>query len=141
MAIETDFGAELKAQAFAIDSEAFGQPSDTDTGWANYLRLKADFKDKNTGVSVHTSIELAGSRWRGDNRGTVVSPGATGQYNPSSGGDTARLDLGYVQVPFANGTILRVGRQLEQLFPGLRRPSRPDPKHNPDRCGLAGSNL
>jgi len=110
-AIETDFGVELKAQGFAIDSEAFGQPSDTDTGWANYLRLKADFKDENTGVSVHTSIELAGSRWKGDNRGTVVSPGATGQYNPSSGGDNTRLDLGYVQVPFANGTILRVGRQ------------------------------
>ncbi len=110
-AIQTDFYAELKAQAFAIDSEAFGQPTDTDTGWANYLRLKADFKDENTGVSAHTSIELAGSRWMGDNRGTAVSPSATGQYNPGSGGDNAHLDMGYAQVPFANGTILRVGRQ------------------------------
>lgn len=81
------------------------------SGWANYLRLKADFKDENTGVSVHTSIELTGSRWMGDDRGTAVSPGATGQYNPSSGGDNTRLDMGYAQVPFANGTILRVGRQ------------------------------
>src|SRR5690554_7213853 len=71
-AIQTDFGVEYQAHAFAIDSGAFADPAaqpllnplnpaagrqapasrETDTGLANLLRLKANFKDRS---EEHTS--------------------------------------------------------------------------------------
>lgn len=122
-AIQSDFGVTFKSSAFAVSSDAYTDPaasaspkeSSTDTGFASLLRLQADFKHEATGVSVHTSTELAGDRWTGDGgRNTPVggmgNPG-NGAYNSGNVGSNVRLDLGYVQVPFANGTILRVGRQ------------------------------
>ncbi|SFR80272.1 hypothetical protein SAMN05216203_3062 [Marinobacter daqiaonensis] len=119
-AIQTDFGVDFQSSAFAVDSDAYeaaGRDSATDTGFANLLRVKADFKHEGTGVSVHTRTELAGDRWTGDGGrntpagGTGGGGGITGAYNNGNLGSNVRLDLGYVQVPFANGTILRVGRQ------------------------------
>lgn len=133
-AIETDFGVDFRSSAFAISSDAYTNPdaqsvnpatgaqfapqdSETDTGFASLLRVKADFKHEDTGVSVHTRTELSGDRWSGDGGrntpagGTGGARGGSGAYNNGNLGDNVRLDLGYVQVPFANGTILRVGRQ------------------------------
>lgn len=105
-AIQTDIGVDYRAQFFAVDSEAFGGSSDTDTGFANLLRVKADFKHEGTGVSLHTSTQLAGDRWSGDNRGGTGNASYSAATN-----ETVTLDLAYVQVPFANRSVLRVGRQ------------------------------
>lgn len=108
-ALETDFGVEYRATAFALQNEApvEGYGSDTDDGLAHLIRLKSNFKHE-SGVSLITSIELAGDRWRGDDRDTQTAD--LGAFNPGNTGDNVRLDLGYVQMPFGNN-IIRVGRQ------------------------------
>lgn len=115
--IQTDIGVDYKAQFFVVDSEGFDgntygpsaspatNASETDNGFANLLRVKADFRHEGTGVSLHTSTQLAGSRWTGDVRGD-----GTRAYS-ADGNENVTLDLGYVQIPFANRTVLRVGRQ------------------------------
>jgi hypothetical protein len=112
-AIQTDFGVTYKAEGFAVSSDAFedaGAASSTDNGFANRLRVKADFKDEATGISVHTSTELAADRWSGDGK-SLPSNMASGQSYSGNANEDVSLDLGYVQVPFSNGTIVRVGRQ------------------------------
>ncbi|GAB3685440.1 hypothetical protein [Salinisphaera aquimarina] len=122
--LKTDFGVDYRATGFYVDSDSFavapprgpdGQRLDdqtsadsSDNGFANYLRLRADFKHEETGVEVHTRIELAGDRWSGDARNYTT----TGQraFNADNNGDNIRLDLGFVQIPFSLG-LLRVGRQ------------------------------
>ncbi len=112
MALKTDFGMEYRATAFAASSDAFDSgaagTSDTDTGFGHLIRVKANFLDEDTGISVYTSVELAGDRWTGDNRGYDTA-NAQG-FNTSSRGDNVRLDLGYVQIPVGH-TVFRVGRQ------------------------------
>lgn len=116
-AIQTDIGVDYRAQFFAVDSEAFDGNSDTDNGFANLLRLKADFRHEATGVSLHTRTQLAGDRWSGDKRGDHdlngdQGTGSSGHGSYSSdGNENVTLDLAYVQVPFDNGSVLRVGRQ------------------------------
>ena len=122
--IKTDIGVDYRATGFYVESESFatqpattadGQvlddradPDDSDNGFAHYLRVKADFKHEETGVEVHTRVELAGDRWSGDARPTQgTSPNA---FNADNDGDNVRLDLGFVQIPFKFG-LLRVGRQ------------------------------
>lgn len=102
-AIQTDFGVDYRADAFYVDGDAYGE-SGSGNGLANLLRLKADFKDENTGVSLHTSIQLAGDTWTGDAR-EDGNPG----YN-DDGNENVTLDTGYVQIPVA-GNLIRVGRQ------------------------------
>ncbi|CUR47941.1 hypothetical protein ACRYJU_12950 [Alloalcanivorax xenomutans] len=111
MALKTDFGMEYRATAFAVQSDAFdggSGTSETDNGIGHLIRVKANFLDEDTGISVYTSVELAGDRWTGDDRkyGTTNPQG----FNTSSRGDNVRLDLGYVQIPVGH-TIFRVGRQ------------------------------
>ena len=102
-AIQTDFGVTYQADAFYVDGDAYGNDG-SGNGLANLLRLKADFKDENTGVSLHTSIQLAGDTWTGDTR-EDSGPG----YN-NSGNESVTLDTGYVQIPVA-GNLIRAGRQ------------------------------
>ncbi|ERS14339.1 hypothetical protein [Alloalcanivorax xenomutans] len=112
MALKTDFGMEYRATAFAASSDAFDTgaagTSETDTGFGHLIRVKANFLDEDTGISVYTSVELAGDRWTGDNRGYNTT-NAQG-FNTGSRGDNVRLDLGYVQIPVGH-TVFRVGRQ------------------------------
>ncbi|WP_328188494.1 hypothetical protein [Marinobacter sp. OP 3.4] len=112
-ALETDFGVEYEATAFAVENEAenpSANQSDTDDGFAHLIRLKGNFKHE-SGVSLITSIELAGDRWTGDGgRNTPVGNNNNGAYNTGNKGDNVRLDLGYVQIPLG-GNIFRVGRQ------------------------------
>ncbi|GGY59049.1 hypothetical protein [Marinobacter zhanjiangensis] len=112
-ALETDFGVEYEATAFAVENEAENPgeyQSDTDDGFAHLIRLKGNFKHE-SGVSLITSIELAGDRWTGDGgRNTPVGSANNGAYNTGNVGDNVRLDLGYVQIPLG-GNIFRVGRQ------------------------------
>jgi hypothetical protein len=104
-AIQTDFGVTYQADAFYVDGEAYGDDG-SGNGLANLLRLKADFKDENTGVSLHTSIQLAEDVLTGDSR----ADGSSGQGYNEQGNETVTLDTGYVQIPL-NGNLLRVGRQ------------------------------
>lgn len=113
--IETDFGVDYRATGFYVESDSFAQPGDdqtnpvdNDNGFANYLRLKANFKDKGTGVEAHTRIELAGDRWSGDQRGYDTTGDRA--FNNANRGDNIRLDLGFLQIPMKFG-LLRVGRQ------------------------------
>ena len=111
-ALKTDFGVEYRATGFYAQSDAFdvvGDPrNDNDNGFAHLIRVKSDFLDEDTGISLHTSVELAGDRWVGDSRG--YTPQADRSFNGTNPGDNVRLDLGYVQMPFGH-TVLRVGRQ------------------------------
>ena len=102
-AIQTDFGVTYQADAFYVDGDAYGDDG-SGNGLANLLRLKADFKDENTGVSLHTSIQLAGDTWTGDNREN------SGLGYNNQGNESVTLDTGYVQIPMA-GNLLRAGRQ------------------------------
>ncbi|MCC4309237.1 hypothetical protein LL252_11700 [Alcanivorax marinus] len=109
-ALKTDFGMEYRATAFANqideDGQANGGTSDSDTGFGHLIRIKGNFLDEDTGISVFTSVEVAGDRWVGDNNGGAVNP----SFNSTSRGDNVRLDLGYVQIPVGH-TVFRVGRQ------------------------------
>ena len=111
-ALKTDFGVEYRATGFYAQSGAFdvaGDPrNDNDNGFAHLIRVKSDFLDEDTGISLHTSVELAGDRWVGDQRG-YTGAGANA-FNANNKGDNVRLDLGYVQIPFGH-TVVRVGRQ------------------------------
>lgn len=111
-ALKTDFGVEYRATGFYAQSDAFdvaGDPrNDNDNGFAHLIRVKSDFLDEDTGISLHTSVELAGDRWVGDNHGSTPVNGQA--FNTANKGDNVRLDLGYVQMPFGH-TVLRVGRQ------------------------------
>lgn len=113
MALKTDFGMEYRATAFGVTSDAFDTgaagTSDTDTGFGHLIRVKANFLDEDTGISVYTSIEMAGDRWVGDSH-DASSPANPQAFNNGSRGDNVRLDLGYVQIPVGH-TIFRVGRQ------------------------------
>ncbi|MBU59428.1 MAG: hypothetical protein CL543_11155 [Alcanivorax sp.] len=108
-ALKTDFGMEYRATAFANELDEAGVTGGTkesDNGFGHLIRVKGNFLDEDTGISVYTSVEVAGDRWTGDDRGI-----ATGRsFNSSSRGDNVRLDLGYVQVPVGH-TVFRVGRQ------------------------------
>ena len=109
-AIKTDFGLEYRATAFANQLDEDNLPSgaskESDNGFGHLIRVKSNFLDEDTGISVYTSVEVAGDRWTGDNRGTSYGP----SFNSTSRGDTVRLDLGYVQIPVGH-TVFRVGRQ------------------------------
>ncbi|ASK35657.1 hypothetical protein [Alloalcanivorax mobilis] len=109
-ALKTDFGMEYRATAFASGSDAFETlgGSDSDTGFGQLIRVKGNFLDEETGISVYTSVELAGDRWTGDDRkyGTTNDQ----SFNSTSRGDNVRLDLGYLQIPVGH-TVFRVGRQ------------------------------
>lgn len=110
-AIQTDIGVDYRAQFFAVDSEAFGGNSDTDTGFANLLRLRADFRHEASGVSLHTVTQLAGDRWSGDKRGDQGA-GSSGHGSYSSdGNENVTLDQAYVRIPYGNGGVVNVGRQ------------------------------
>lgn len=114
-AIQTDIGVDYRAQFFVVDSEAFGGSSDTDTGLANLLRVRADFRHEGTGVSLHTVTQLAGDRWHGDVRSIGRdSTGAPITRNPgyaTDGNETVTLDQGFVRIPYGNRAVLNVGRQ------------------------------
>lgn len=111
-ALKTDFGVEYRATGFQAESDAFDTgaefTSEGDLGFAHLIRVKSDFLDEDTGISLHTSVELAGDRWVGDNRGYTAQNDQA--FNGTNPGDNVRLDLGYVQMPFGH-TVLRVGRQ------------------------------
>lgn len=110
-ALKTDFGVEYRATGFQVESEAFelgGATGDSDNGMAHLIRVKTDFLDEDTGISLHTSLEVAGDRWSGDARNyETTSPQG---FNTSNNGDNVRLDLGYLQIPVGH-TVFRVGRQ------------------------------
>lgn len=124
-ALETDFGVEYKATGFYVGSDSFDtdapvaqvsgdrlddeiDPSDYDSGFAHLLRLKADFKHEATGIALKTSIELAGDRFTGQDRG--YTPTGQRSFNRNSRGDNVRLDLAFFEIPFTYG-LARVGRQ------------------------------
>ena len=122
--IQTDFGVDYRATGFYVESDSFAQaapttadgqrlddqtdPDKNDNGFAHYLRVNADFKHEESGVEVHTRVELAGDRWSGDARNYTTT--SSQAFNTDNNGDNVRLDLGFVQIPFSFG-LLRVGRQ------------------------------
>jgi len=122
--IKTDVGVDYRATGFYVESESFatqapttpqGQllddeadPDDSENGFAHYLRVRANFKHEETGVEVHTRVELAGDRWSGDARNYATTSGNA--FNADNNGDNVRLDIAFVQIPFKFG-LLRIGRQ------------------------------
>lgn len=123
-AIQTDFGVDYRATGFYVQSDSFAvdppttadgqrlddtrKDSDSDNGFAHYLRVKANFKHEPSGIEVITSTEIAGDRFTGQNR--AYTPTNTQAFNTNSTGDNVRVDLAFVQVPFKYG-LMRLGRQ------------------------------
>ena len=107
-ALKTDFGVEYRATGFQAESDAFDTgaafTSEADNGFAHLIRVKSDFLDEDTGISLHTSVELAGDRWSGDS--TRNSPTNPQAFNATNTGDNVRLDLGYLQIPFGHTCLL-----------------------------------
>ncbi|MCK7548798.1 hypothetical protein ACFQGA_01115 [Marinobacter koreensis] len=125
-ALQTDLGVDYEAKAYSIRSGAWTgnytsdcpditAPADChfadarDNGLAQLLRVTANFKDEETGVSVHTRLELTGDRWQGDDLN--YNTGADEAFNTDNRGPLVSLDLGYAQVPLPGKAILRIGRQ------------------------------
>ncbi len=120
-AMKTDFGVNFLAKSYSVRSYAWEGNTTTDgnkaeprdNGFANLLRVKADFLDEETGVSVHTRLEFAGQRWTGDDLNYNSAFGARG-FNTDNRGSMVRLDLGYAQIPLPGKSVLRVGRQASE---------------------------
>ena len=95
-ALKTDFGVEYRATGFYAQSDAFDAntdfTSDEDNGFAHLIRLKSDFLDEDTGISLHTSVELAGDRWSGDS--TRNSPTNPEAFNATNTGDRVIVKSG-----------------------------------------------
>lgn len=109
--LDYDFGADYRASAFYVQSDAFDNggryDSNNDNGLAHLLRVNGTVKDTETGVSLHAGVELAGDRWSGDVRDYDTTDSRA--YNRGSRSDNVRLDQAYVQVPMGNA-IARIGR-------------------------------
>ena len=124
-AMKTEFAVDYLAKAYSVRSlswegntTADGNPADSrDNGFANLLRVTNNFMDEDTGVSVHTRLELAGDRWQGDD--LDYNTGSTEQFNADNRGSIVSLDLGYAQIPLPGKAILRVGRQEANWNNGL----------------------
>lgn len=124
-AMKTEFAVDYLAKAYSIRSDAWegnttsdGNSADArDNGFANLLRVTSNFIDEDTGVSVHTRLELAGDRWQGDD--LDYNSGSTEQFNADNRGSIVSLDLGYAQIPLPGKAILRVGRQEANWNNGL----------------------
>lgn len=124
-ALQTDLGVDYEAKAYSIrsgawsgDQTADNMPADArDNGLANLLRVTANFKDEETGVSVHTRLELSGDRWQGDD--LDYNTGAAEAFNTDNRGSLVTLDLGYAQIPLPGKAVLRVGRQEANWNNGL----------------------
>ena len=66
----------IRARDLTIRQKIIKAPN----GFGHLIRVKGNFLDEDTGISVYTSVEVAGDRWTGDDRGT-----ATGRsFNSSS---------------------------------------------------------
>ncbi|MDX1816978.1 MAG: hypothetical protein R3180_04625 [Marinobacter sp.] len=124
-ALQTDLSVDYEAKAYSIRSGAWdtnqtadGNVADArDNGFANLLRVTSNFKDEETGVSVHTRLELSGDRWQGDD--LDYNTGASEAFNTDNRGSLVSLDLGYAQIPLPGHAILRVGRQEANWNNGL----------------------
>lgn len=116
-AMKTEIGVDYLAKAYSIHSNAWegnatadDNPADIrDNGFANLLRVNTNFIDEDTGVSIHTRLELSGDRWQGD--ALDYNTGSSNSFNADNRGSLVSLDLGYAQIPLPGKAILRVGRQ------------------------------
>ena len=64
-ALKTDFGMEYRATAFANELDeagVTGGSKESDNGFGHLIRVKGNFLDEDTGISVYTSVEVAGDR-------------------------------------------------------------------------------
>jgi len=125
-ALETNLGVNYLATGFYVESDSFDpgpQPTgpngqaldpetedtDSDNGFAQLLRIKADLRDEKTGIEVHTSLEVSGDRFSGQDRPDQTITGRQA-FNTNSNGDNVRLDQAFIDVPF-DYFLLRLGRQ------------------------------
>lgn len=117
-AAEVTWGGEYAVQYFARQERAIVAPAtgtiQDSEGFFQTLRIKPTFKLENN-ISLVTSITLYQNNWLGDHRFTGVTNhaglgvGGIGSV-AGDGSERMQLDLGYLQMPLAGGT-LRVGRQ------------------------------
>ncbi|RFA31435.1 hypothetical protein CAI21_02140 [Alkalilimnicola ehrlichii] len=108
-ASQVEFGGDLQVTGFTANGEGFAAAGQDDWddygGFQQLLRLSANFQNED-GVQVVTRMNLANNTWSGhEGTGNVDDNQVASQSN-----NQVSLDLGYVQIPLANG-LLRVGRQ------------------------------
>lgn len=108
---DTNVRAFYRVSAYGVENKNIntaGNVSDQDTGISHVLRIGLDLKDKDTGVALHSSIELAGNRWQGNRHdyGTKVA-----QFNDTVRSEDIRLDYAFISLPIAEKGKLNIGRQ------------------------------
>jgi hypothetical protein len=99
-AADVTWGGEYSATGYVTETTATTE----NAGFYQTLKVKPTFKLDNN-ISLVTSITLYEANWLGDHR----LAGGAGS-NAGDGSENISLDLGYLQMPLAGGT-LRVGRQ------------------------------
>lgn len=108
---DTDVSAFYRVSAYGVQNKNIntqGNVTDNDTGISHVLRIGLDLKDKETGIALFSSVELAGERWQGNRRdyGTQVA-----QFNETVRSDDIRLDYAYISLPISEYGKLNIGRQ------------------------------
>src|SRR5699024_8834642 len=109
---DVDVNAFYRVSAYGVQNKNIddtqGNVSNTDTGISHVLRVGLNLKDKETGIALYSSAELAGDRWQGNRRdyGTQVA-----QFNDTVRSENVRLDYAYLSLPIAEHGKLNIGRQ------------------------------
>lgn len=115
-AADVTWGGEYSATGFYTESKASAAgTAEPNAGFYQAIKVKPTFQlDDN--ITLITSINLYQNYWLGDRR---TGPGQTGAGSTTGDGkDNISLEMGYLQMPLAGGT-LRVGRQLANWGFGL----------------------
>src|SRR5699024_7835259 len=108
---DVDVNAFYRVSAYGVQNKNIddtqGNVSNTDTGISHVLRVGLNLKDKETGIALYSSAELAGDRWQGIRRdfGTHV---ALSYATVSSA--IVRLDHASLSLPIAEHVKLNIGR-------------------------------
>lgn len=117
-AADVTWGGEYSATGFYTETKASAAGTagaEPNAGFYQTIKVKPTFQlDDN--ITLITSINLYQNYWLGDRR---TGPGQTGAGSTTGdGSDNISLEVGYLQMPLAGGT-LRVGRQLANWGFGL----------------------
>lgn len=104
---EADVNAYYRASAYGIHNKDVNAQTDKETGLSHLLRLGVDFENKETGIKLFTSADIAGERWQGDR----YNYDGNQHYNNTVRNSDVRLDTAYVVVPVSERGKINVGRQ------------------------------
>lgn len=106
LGVDVKVGGDAYVRGFSKDTNN----QTKDQGFANLIRVKMDMitTDK---IKVSTRTILSGDRWDGDGVENAVKGNSTGTAAANAGGNSVRLDYGFIEVPLPGQVYARAGRQ------------------------------